>query len=102
MWVAWIMAGKLRGKSFWSLKKPTDCTWSWSKILKTREAIWGQIEHDIGNGVSIRSDYWHHHGPLAKKYGVNILKKSGIPFLQYGLSKHSRDRYSRNAFLRTK
>ena len=92
--VGTLDACKLGGKSFWRLKKPTDCTWSWSKILKTRE--------DFGNGVSIRSYYWHPRGPLAKKYGVNILKKSGIPFLQYGLSKHSRDSYSRNAFLQTK
>lgn len=43
----------LRGKSFWQVKMPSACSWSWPKILKIREEARDFIHYKVGIGKHI-------------------------------------------------
>lgn len=34
---AWVKENLLKGRSFWQIKIPQNCTWSWRKILKLKD-----------------------------------------------------------------
>jgi hypothetical protein len=34
LWVAWVEANWLKGRSLWQISIPQACSWSWKKILK--------------------------------------------------------------------
>jgi len=53
LWVAWIKMYLLRGKSFWQVKMPSACSWSWRKILKIREEARDFIHYKVGIGKHI-------------------------------------------------
>jgi hypothetical protein len=44
LWVAWIHSELLKGRSFWTVKIPQDCSWGWRKLLKLRHLRVKQIE----------------------------------------------------------
>ncbi|KAL3500951.1 hypothetical protein ACH5RR_035400 [Cinchona calisaya] len=50
LWVKWIHTVNLKYKSFWGFKAPTDCCWSWRKILKMRELVQTFIKQYVWNG----------------------------------------------------
>ena len=50
LWVAWIHANLLKGKCFWTLKIPLECTWSWRAILKLRDEVRKFIRFEVGMG----------------------------------------------------
>lgn len=33
LWVAWVKANSLKGRCFWKIKVPLNCSWCWWKIL---------------------------------------------------------------------
>jgi hypothetical protein len=37
LWVAWVHAILLKGRSFWQVRIPQICSWSWRKLLKLRD-----------------------------------------------------------------
>nr|GEW72937.1 putative reverse transcriptase domain, reverse transcriptase zinc-binding domain protein [Tanacetum cinerariifolium] len=53
LWVKWIHAYKIRGRSFWSIPFRGNMTWGWRKILQLRPLIWKFIWYKVGNGDSI-------------------------------------------------
>lgn len=57
---------------------PNDTSWSWRKILKSREKFRRHIKTIIGNGEQafMWFDYWHPSGPLHPLYGGNIVYDS--------------------------
>ena len=51
LWVAWVQRIYLKQGSFWCAKIPSNCSWSWRKILQLRDRIRPFIRHKVCNGV---------------------------------------------------
>jgi hypothetical protein len=64
LWVAWVHAILLKGRSFWQVHILPICFWSWSKLLKLR----GDARHflsfsvDTGQDIHLWFDAWHSDG----------------------------------------
>ena len=80
LWVAWVQRFYLRQGSLWNAKVPTNCSWSWRKILQLRERIRPLIKHKVGDGAAtfLWHDSWNPVGPLLPFYGERILYDSAI------------------------
>lgn len=52
IWATWVTSNLLKGKSFWSVHIPANCSWSWRKILEAREMIRGFMVSSVGNGLN--------------------------------------------------
>ncbi|GKF43217.1 putative reverse transcriptase domain-containing protein [Tanacetum coccineum] len=50
LWVQWIHAYKLRGRSFWDVPYRGNMSWGWRNILKLHPLIRDFIWHKIGDG----------------------------------------------------
>ena len=37
IWIAWIEAYKLKGRSMWQVSVTQNCSWSWRKLLQMRD-----------------------------------------------------------------
>ena len=70
----------LRQGSLWCTKVPSNCSWSWRKILQLRDKIRPFIKHKVGNGTG--TFLWHDFrnlvGPLLPYYGERIIYDSAI------------------------
>ena len=53
LWVAWVHANLLKGKCFWTVKIPQECTWSWRAILNLRDGARKFIRFEVGDGKTI-------------------------------------------------
>ena len=75
LWVAWIHANLLKGKFFWTLKIPQECTWSWRAILKLRDEVRKFIKFEVGDGKTILlwHDLWHPAGVLIQRFGSRVI-----------------------------
>lgn len=80
MWCQWVKSYLLKGKSFWSVKTPSNPSWVWRKILNLRPLIQPYIKYKIGDGqlTSLWFDNWHPLGPLLQKFGSRIVCDSGL------------------------
>nr|GEV42320.1 hypothetical protein [Tanacetum cinerariifolium] len=67
LWVQWIHAYKLRGRSFWDVPYRGNMSWGWRNILKLRPLIRHFIWHKIGDGscMLVWFDRWCELSPLA-------------------------------------
>jgi len=76
IWSTWIRSNLLRGRNFWTIKTPKNCSWAWGKILKLRSLAWPKMKHIIGDGMTtfLWFDNWHPHSPLADSYGEKNVK----------------------------
>jgi hypothetical protein len=52
IWSPWIRSNMLRGRNFWSIKTPQNCSWAWGKILKLRSLAWPKMKYIIGDGMT--------------------------------------------------
>ena len=75
LWVAWVRRLYLRRGSLWCEKIPSNCSWSWRKILQLRERIRPFIRHKVCNGVGtfLWHDFWNPFGPLLPCFGERII-----------------------------
>jgi hypothetical protein len=75
LWVAWVHCELLKGRSFWIVKIPQDCTWGWRKLLNLRPVARNLLSYEIGDGSSIFlwHDCWHPNGVLYQLYGHRIV-----------------------------
>ncbi|XP_022014977.1 uncharacterized protein LOC110914496 [Helianthus annuus] len=66
LWVEWVYSYRLKGKSFWVCKTPSNCCWSWRKLAQLRPLIRNHIWSEVGNGIKTSAwfDYWCDIGPL--------------------------------------
>ena len=80
LWVQWCHKFMIKNKCFWSLSIPSDCSWTWRKILKLRDIAQPFIKHSIGNGNNtfLWLDNWHPNGPLVAKYGSRVAYDAGL------------------------
>jgi hypothetical protein len=64
--VAWIEENRLKGKSFWQVSIPNDCSWCWKKLLKLRNIAKQFLSFKVGSGSQIFfwHDKWHPTGYL--------------------------------------
>lgn len=62
IWVAWIQAYMLKGRSFWSVSIPQSCSWCWRKVLKLRFIAKNFIKFEVGDGKMIH--LWQDYGIL--------------------------------------
>lgn len=78
IWVAWVQHYLLKGRSFWNVRIPQNCSWSWRKILSLRCIATDFIKFEVGNGklIHLWLDNWHPFGPLYEKYGFRIIYDS--------------------------
>lgn len=53
IWVAWVKVNLLRGRSFWHVNIPQNCTWTWQKLLKMRDEADTSITFDVRDGQDI-------------------------------------------------
>ncbi|KAL7238210.1 hypothetical protein ACSBR2_004331 [Camellia fascicularis] len=81
MWCQWVKSYLLKGRSFWSVKIPSDPSWVWRKILSLRHLIYPLIKFKIGNGenVFLWHDNWHPLGSLWRRFGPRILYDTNLP-----------------------
>jgi len=59
LWVAWIEANWLKGRSLWQLPIPKTCSWSWKKLLQLRDVAKTFLRFQVGDGSKIF--LWHDH-----------------------------------------
>ncbi|XP_058219469.1 uncharacterized protein LOC131330020 [Rhododendron vialii] len=80
MWCQWVKSYLIKGRNFWNLKIPGDCTWVWRKLLTLRPVVQPYILSILGNGqsTSLWYDNWHPLSPLMNKFGTRIAYDSGI------------------------
>lgn len=80
VWVEWVKENRLRNESFWNLKIPSSCPWSWRQLLKLRPIIQHAFHYNIGNGSRffLWKDPWHADGVLGAKYPNGPLL-TGLP-----------------------
>jgi hypothetical protein len=50
LWVAWVHTILLKGRSFWQVRNPHICSWSWRKLLKLRDDARYFSSFSVGNG----------------------------------------------------
>ena len=81
LWASWIHTYMLKGKSFWAVKPPSQCSWYWRKLPKLRDKVRPLLKHKIGNGSDtfLWYDNWHPLGPLVKKFGQRIAYDAALP-----------------------
>jgi len=80
IWSTWIRSNLLRGRNFWTIKTPENCSWAWGKILKLRSLAWSKMKYIIGDGMttSLWFDNWHPYSLLADSYGERFIYDSGM------------------------
>ncbi|XP_022024397.1 uncharacterized protein LOC110924709 [Helianthus annuus] len=93
LWVEWVHAYRLRGKSFWACKAPSSCCWSWRKLLQLRSVVRNFIWSEIGNGVTTSAwfDTWSELGPLGQFISPRLISNAG-----FDLSSNVSDVYANN------
>ncbi|XP_017256324.1 uncharacterized protein LOC108225881 [Daucus carota subsp. sativus] len=67
LWSSWVLRTIIRGKHFWALSIPFDCSWIWRQVLTLRDKARSHISYDIGRGdsISLWFDPWFRATPLA-------------------------------------
>ncbi|XP_035830773.1 uncharacterized protein LOC118480171 [Helianthus annuus] len=80
LWVDWVHDYKLKGKSFWMVKAPTNCCWSWRKLLQLRPLIRSYIWTSLGDGRSTSAwyDTWCPLGPLGDFLTPRTITNAGF------------------------
>ena len=85
MWVNWVRVYLIREHSFWDLPIPSNCSWTWRKLLGMRDRIRPFIYHNIGDGTDtmLWFDNWLPMGPILSNFEERVIYDSG-------LSRHAR------------
>ncbi|XP_021996985.1 uncharacterized protein LOC110894117 [Helianthus annuus] len=80
LWVEWIHSYRLKGKSFWACNVPSNCCWSWRKILQTRQDVRNFVWSEVGNGAKTSAwfDSWSHLGPLNQIISPRAIANAGF------------------------
>ena len=70
-WAIWAKANLLKGRSFWDVSVPQDCSWTWRKVLSLRHLLRPYFRSVVGNGseVFLWYDFWLPLGALQTTFG---------------------------------
>lgn len=80
LWIAWLAAYVIKGRSFWDVHVPSFCSYAWWKLFKLRHIAYPLFKVQIGDGHSALfwMDNWHVKSPL----DVCFKNKHGLsPYL---------------------
>ena len=80
-WVNWVRRYLIREHSFWDLPIPSNCTWTWRKLLGMRDKIRPFLKVQIGDGADtwLWLDSWLPMGPILQNFDDRIIYDSGLP-----------------------
>src|SRR6516165_3910674 len=80
VWSSWVRRVLIRGRSFWHIRIPSGASWSWRKILLSRDWCRGLFVSCIGDGkaTSLWQDYWLPEGPLCDVFPFQALTSTGL------------------------
>jgi hypothetical protein len=75
LWVAWVKDYLIKGRSFWSINIPQNCSWSWRKILKMRGIAKRILKFEVGTreNIFLWFDCWHPDGILIDVFGHRAI-----------------------------
>ncbi|GAV67127.1 hypothetical protein CFOL_v3_10636 [Cephalotus follicularis] len=75
LWEKWVDKWLIKGRCFWEIKKPTDCSWVWKCLLSLRPLVHDYIITKIGDGTQtiMWFDYWLPIGRIVQKYGESVI-----------------------------
>lgn len=62
IWKLFTQAGSLwvlKGRSFWTVRIPQECSWGWRKLLKLRSEARCLLSHEVGDGIGNNIFLWH-------------------------------------------
>jgi hypothetical protein len=78
IWVAWIQMYLLKWRSFWNVKLPQDCSWTWRKLLRIQNLARDFLKFEVGDGHGIHlwHEYWHPCGPLLESFSFRVIYDS--------------------------
>lgn len=81
IWVQWMHSHRLKNNCFWQIKTPSKPSWSWRKILQSRDWSRGLFRKTIGNGSStyLWMDYWLPGGfCISDSISARVIYATGI------------------------
>ena len=79
-WAIWAKANLLKGRSFWDIPIPQDCSWTWRKVLTLRNQFRPYFRSVVGNGseVFLWYDFWLPVGALQVAFGEDQFEETGL------------------------
>ncbi|GKA73703.1 putative reverse transcriptase domain, reverse transcriptase zinc-binding domain protein [Tanacetum coccineum] len=80
LWVRWIYAYKIKGRSFWAIPlNDAEMSWGWQKILQLRDRVRPFIWTKIGNGLKASAwyDIWDPQCPLINHLSPRDIAREG-------------------------
>ncbi|XP_022040984.1 uncharacterized protein LOC110943550 [Helianthus annuus] len=96
IWVDWVHSYRLKGKSFWVCKIPSNCCWSWRKLLQLRPMLRKFFWSDIGNGATTSAwfDTWSDLGSLDQFLSPRVIANAGFNLESKVADVHSANSWS--------
>uniref|UniRef100_A0A6N2MII3 Reverse transcriptase zinc-binding domain-containing protein n=1 Tax=Salix viminalis TaxID=40686 RepID=A0A6N2MII3_SALVM len=91
-WSGWVHSVLLKGRNFWEVKVPAKASWSWRKIMDSRNWCKGFFRSIIGDGqdTSLWFDHWLPEGKsLFDSFPARILSATGLGWN----AKNTKDKY---------
>ncbi|GJY25397.1 putative RNA-directed DNA polymerase, eukaryota, reverse transcriptase zinc-binding domain protein [Tanacetum coccineum] len=83
LWVRWINAYKLKGRSFWDVPLKNYASWGWRKLIRIRDLVrpffWSKIGN--GHGTSVWFDRWCNECPLIRYLSPRDVSHEGFSLL---------------------
>ena len=76
----WVKVHLIRDHSFWDLPIPSNCSWTWRKLLQLRAEVRPFIRHIIGDGrhTSLWFDTWLPFGPILPQFEERVIYDSAL------------------------
>ncbi|GJU43577.1 hypothetical protein Tco_1200843 [Tanacetum coccineum] len=80
LWVRWIYAYKLNGRTIWDVPEKADMSWGWRKLLQIQEVVRPFFWVQLGNGknTSLWFDIWCSSCPLNSFLTVRDITYEGF------------------------
>ncbi|KAK1427997.1 hypothetical protein QVD17_16800 [Tagetes erecta] len=80
LWVKWIHTYRLKNQSFWAVRVPDNCCWSWRKILQLRSVVRNFFWSELGDGSNTFAwyDNWCSWGSLDKLLTPRMIANGGF------------------------
>ncbi|KAJ0705772.1 putative RNA-directed DNA polymerase [Helianthus annuus] len=82
IWVRWVKAYKLKGRSFWDTNETRFDSWSCGQLLQIRNKVMGNFVTKVGNGENVFAwyDNWMGKGMLVDLINRRDIKEAGFDF----------------------
>lgn len=79
-WKEWMRLNLIRDHSFWQMRIPQKCSWTWRKVLNLRSTFRDFIRIRVGNGRNTLFwfDPWLDEGALCSNLHERLILDSGL------------------------